>query len=107
MADTTGMEMAYAAWKAELAAHPSADLPKPQLTGHFKHEQLFWIARSLPFCSVDNASYLKWEVEFGSTDPSSVKLWTLLKMSKSWRDSFGCKVESEKESLIGGSVWGN
>ncbi|KAK7430637.1 hypothetical protein QQZ08_002929 [Neonectria magnoliae] len=98
LADTHGIDMAYAAWKANFNPHKEKILPG---FFEFSDDQLFFVIRSMFHCSKTRPELPRLQAGSGLTLPRTIDTWAPLKDSKIWNEAFKCK---PKEPLC--RAWG-
>lgn len=98
IADAYGAEVAFRAWKAAPRQGLGQMLPGLE---SFTEDQLFWVIRSMPFCSLEKQSFLEQQALTDVHPAMQLRTWMPLMNSRHWHESFGCAVEEPTCELFG------
>lgn len=96
LADTTAVDVAFKAYKRA----NRTDLMLPGFH-RFTDDQMFFLFRSLPYCSKERNQFLPTELAQGTELPNRVRSWKPLQDSLAWHRAFGCKPKRNVCSLYG------
>ncbi|KAH7156987.1 hypothetical protein EDB81DRAFT_408779 [Dactylonectria macrodidyma] len=101
IADIYGHEVAYNAWKGYIDSKRDKRLWE---YGFYTPEKMFWIIRSMRYCTLEQPGVLAQKVSTSTRPPWRIEVSETLKSSRAWNEAFGCK-PTKSERMC--RVWGN
>ncbi|KAH7155060.1 hypothetical protein B0J13DRAFT_654601 [Dactylonectria estremocensis] len=101
IADIYGHEVAFNAWKNYTGSNRDKRLPG---WGFYSPEKMFWILRSMRYCTLEQPRVLAQKLSTSSRPPWRIGSSETLKNSRAWNEAFGCK-PTKSERMC--RVWGN